>query len=290
MPEFEHPLSEELLSAYVDGELDAEAIASVEAALAKAPEAQSFVRELRKQNEGLAALFETARDQAATPSGSVEAPATLLPRLGLRERTTERLAGLTALFAPLGRARLASGLLAACGLALGLLLGQLFTSPGSGDPPSDQVVEAPAKPGWKLAVATYHALYGEEALNAYQLSQEQRLASLQATGEGLGLDLTALSDELGDSRFERAQLLRFGDRPLAQLLYQHTDESGVTVPVALCILPRKESGAPALGLKREVLLDQAVIGWSTEEFAFIVVGGVEDPSLETFASTLQRAL
>ena len=96
----------------------------------------------------------------------------------------------------------------------------------------------PDAPEWRESVAIYQSLYVADTLapiNQSDAAAEEELARVMAK-LGKQIELSSLKSD-PDLVYKRAQILGFGDRPLAQLAFL-TNTGG---PVALCIM--KTDGA-----------------------------------------------
>lgn len=185
---------DELLTAYLDGELSDEDRARVEAALADDADLQARLADLDIPLNTL----RDAMDQVLN-----EAPH--MPVLPAR-RTAPRAVPLA----------ITGGALAA-GVAIGALL---MTS----------LTPAPKAPGWIDYVAAYQVLYSTETLEAIETDPEMQTAELETVSETVGRSLNAARSIPGLD-FKRAQILGFKGKPLAQLAY--LSEGGVPLALCV---------------------------------------------------------
>jgi len=198
----EHDISDELLTAFLDGELAAEDHTRVEAAVADDPKLQARLSELdipmAPLRDGFASML-------------TQAPDTLLPP-----------------GAPTKDVRFPT-VIAGCALAAGITVGafglSLFSSPAS-----------PASPGWMDYVASYQALYSTQTLESVSQTPGQKADQLTIVSDAVGRPL-AQAQTLPGMKFKRAQVLGFRGKPLVQLAYLTPDG----VPMALCIIAKAES-------------------------------------------------
>jgi anti-sigma factor RsiW len=155
----------------------------------------------------------------------------------------------------------------AAGLAIMAVAGQFQSAPGP----------APAAPlGWKAVVANYQMLYDTKTLYPETPSAETRAAQLAHVGRELNMDLSGLEDAPGLT-FKRAQILSFQGRPLAQIAYLKADGT----PVALCILESKDGrSGKRTDVAYEVVGGLGGASWTMNGIGYIVIGG-DDPAALT---------
>lgn len=118
---------------------------------------------------------------------------------------------------------------------------------------------------WRSAVADYMALYTAQTLAGPAPDVDAQTAQLAHFREDLGLSLSPRTIALPGAEFRQAQLLRYNDHPLAQLLYLDPQ----TGPVALCIVASK-SGASAP--EAESRKGMNVVYWSDGAHAYMLIG------------------
>lgn len=192
----ERAFSDEDLTAYLDGEADAD----LESALSQALETDAA---LIARLESLDAPIAAIRDGYA----ALLAEAPEMPDMAPAKAPSYLWRGIGTFGAGI-----------AAGLAVAAV-GGLLRAP-----------EAPS-PGWKAMVANYQNLYGIETLADATPSAEMRATQMAHVSAIIGLDLSDLPNTAGLT-FKRAQVLDFNGRPLAQIAYTRADGT----PVALCIL------------------------------------------------------
>ena len=184
-------ISDQDLSAYLDGEVPAGVAKAIENSLAQDAALKARLSELEAGQSHftsvMQAALEAAPDMPPLPSARPE-PAASTWRVAL--------------------AGVAVGAIAALGLTWGLWRA-----------PDDT---------WRDVVANYQSLYVTETLSPVDLSPEAQLADLQRVSKELGIDLTALPDVAGLT-FKRAQQLGYKGKPLAQLTYLAADGGPVAL-------------------------------------------------------------
>lgn len=179
--------SDEELTAYLDGEVDPDLGAQIEAALSEDSQLSARLEALEVPMDALRAAF--SLPELAAP----QAPELRQPRRSL----------------PWAMA-------ASVVLALGV--GALG---GYGLRPQAPVVAE--KPGWIAAVAAYQALYSTETLDGPGQGAARTQVVLAGFKADVGVDLAAATETDGLT-FKRAQTLTFNGKPLMQMAY--VDEQG----------------------------------------------------------------
>lgn len=158
-------------------------------------------------------------------------------------------------------------------LATGFSLGR-FTQ----QPPQTPVAEAP-KITWKGEVARYQKLFTKETLAPFSVDAITANKQITAAIESLKLKLSAeqlLQDGLD---FKRAQMLAFNKKPLAQFMYQDADGT----PIAICVL-KSDGDDKALSLANIKGLNSA--SWKTDGFAYILIGDTDMERIEGLAKNV----
>ena len=233
-----------LLVAYVDGELDAEAIREVERLIAADPRAQRAI-ELYRETAGLlrAACGERAYSADAER---------LLPAPPCAPARTPRRYGWVAAAA-----------LAACvaGFAGGV--------GWAGWPVSEQAALA-------SEVAEYHAVYAREERHLVEVQADQLDEITGWLGKRLDRRLEVPDFAAEGLRFAGARMLVVNGNPLAQLIYTRTQGR----PLALCITKLAGTAAP-VRLERHGVQRTAL--WQDGSYAYVIVGEVDDDKLRGFA-------
>ena len=189
------PVSDETLTAYLDGELSAAETTALDAALSDDDLLQARLDALDVDRAQIAAAFNDV--MAHAPKAPTIAPAPS-----------------QTLFKPA-----VAGAMAAS-VCLGLLIGTLVmgqnTQTTSGD--------------WKRAVAQYQVLYVPETLALSAEDTRRSAANLPMLSTALGRDLAA-AVTVDDLEFKRAQMLGLNGAPLVQIAY--TSPAGI--PFAICV-------------------------------------------------------
>jgi anti-sigma factor RsiW len=260
-------LSDELLVAYVDGQLARKQTQAVEKVLEQDDVIAKRVAALKSAHGRLEAAFEAIltgeeADAAATP--------------------TPHPPGLFIAWATLGKVSLASAGLVAAFLMLLAGFGWPLATPefslqSSGVADPDYVGSIP--PSWQEDAARAHALLSRASVEVGLESQGNRDLVAFQLAQAIGPNLTVPDLSGQGLRFMRAQLLRSGDEPLAQLLYLGT--SGA--PLALYAKKSEETSTPSF--KRYGALGS--VAWSQAGIAYLFAGEGDEASLTKLADAIR---
>ena len=266
-------LSDERLVTYLDGSLVAEDRAALEAALAKDKAAREQLELLRDGDRAFRDSFDDLL--SAAPADRLQDLLAKAEAMATHRRGTPADGGGG------GRkwlqpAALAASLLLA--VAVGYLAGR---ASGDGSRVAAQESQAGRTPAsepsrheaWRQAVADYQVLYTRETLAGLGADRGQQDDGLARVGAQLGLELAPNAVMAPELDYKRAQVLEFGDQPLAQLAYLHEDE----IPVAFCITRLDQADqAP----RAERLQGLNVVHWIKDGFAFMVIGDAPEDLLD----------
>lgn len=226
---------DDLLAAYVDGELDPETARAVEHRIAADPKARRLV-ELHRETTALlrSACAETV--YAAGATGLVP-----LPRAPFR---VSRRA--------IGWAVAASFAGAVFGVGGGMLLDKHLTDDTR---QSDLLAD----------IAEYHGVYSRETDHLAEVAPEAAAELTRWLGERLGRKL--LVPDLADAglRFAGGRMLVSGDQPVAQFFYRR--DKGL--PIAVC-MARIDGADTNVRLRRDGALQLA--HWRRNGLEYVVVG------------------
>ena len=273
-PNLSPNLSNERLVTYLDGSLVAEDRAALEAALAKDKAAREQLELLRDGDRAFRDSFDDLL--SAAPADRLQDLLAKAEAMAAHRRgTPANDSGGRKWVQP---AALAASLLLA--VAVGYLAGR---TSGGGDGSRVAAQESqegwtpasePSKhAAWRQAVADYQVLYTRETLAGLGADRGQQDAGLARVGTQLGLELAPNAVMAPELDYKRAQILEFGDQPLAQLAYLHEDE----IPVAFCITRLDQvDQAP----RAERLQGLNVVHWIKDGFAFMVIGDAPEDLLD----------
>lgn len=241
--------TDEQLTAYLDGEANADLCAAIEAALEVDAQLGEQLAGLDIPMAAIGQAYDALLDQ--TP----QMPA--LPAMA--KHPARRGFGIWGAVGVFGT-----------GIAAGLAMA-VFT--GLGDP-------APKEPGWKAVVASYQSLYSMETFTADDVDIVEAQLQLAQVSQLIGSDLTQLPNIQGLS-FKRAQILNFKGKPLVQLAFAREDGT----PVALCIIKSNTNDSKPINL--ETFFGMEAASWNTDGLAYLLIGGDAVPTTQTEAKAFE---
>ncbi len=187
-------ITDEVLTAYLDSELDSQQTAQVEDALSSSPAISERLRSLEIVKQDLKPAFDAFLKEAPiTPSFTS-------PRNNVRQRSFVRVA--TALVA-------------------GLVAAAVIFRAYPADPIQSLELDE--------QIAVYQNLYVYETLSSMSYTEGEKSRQLSSLSERIGYDLAAFG-QIEGLKFVRGQLLGFDGENLAHLSYL-TDDGR---PIALC--------------------------------------------------------
>lgn len=260
-------VDEVMLRAFVDGELEADLRAQVDAAVANSPALQAQVQALRAS----CLPYQAAYGAQALPPPPAELLAGVADLLAVSAATPAPHPA-PPTWQPQRRAWLAAGLAASFGAgvmlpkAIGLLQG-LLRAPSEPEP-------------WVEAIARYHALYVRETVDIPIEPPPPLHTLLSGFAEPVRDRLRVPDLAAQGLSFRRAQRLGFGAAPLIQLVYLPARGR----PVAVCFLPMPGQSAPT---RLRVVADQDAATWREAGLAFVVVGDLAPQALDQVVSAIQ---
>ncbi len=301
------PVTDELLVAYLDGELSSDERQTLESALARDEELRARLKTFQDGEQPWEEAFEGMLQQAPLEKLEADLAAAIaegpeaVPDLASTPRSPvprsplpgSPLPGSPAP-GPLAPGPLAPGMaakdpgrgwrpaaVAAC-VAFSLLAG-FGAGYGLNEAQDRQTAAAVTETEaevWRQAVADYQALYTRETLSTALSDPLVQTAGLQRVSKSLGLALPFSVAEVGGLDYKRAQILKFGDKPLAQLAYLYEDE----IPIAFCIVRLDEADRSA---KSEVRSGLNIVHWVKKGYSLMLVGDLPLEDLNRFARELE---
>jgi anti-sigma factor RsiW len=261
-------LSDELLVAYVDGQLARKQTRAVEKVLEQDDVIARRVDALKDAHSRLEAAFEAIL--AGEEADAAARPVPQAPGLFIAWDT------------------LAKGGLAAAGIAVAFILvvagyGWPLIMPGFTRHPSgtaDPEYVGSLQRSWQEEAVRAQALLGRDSVEVGLESQGNRdLVGFQlAQTIGPSFHVPDLASQ--GFNFMRAQLLQFGAEPLAQLLY--LGRSGA--PLALYAKKGEGTGAPVFKRYGEI----GSVAWSQRGIAYLLAGEGHEASLLRLAETIGK--
>jgi anti-sigma factor RsiW len=136
---------------------------------------------------------------------------------------------------------------------------------------------------WRAVVAEYLGLYTTDTLGAPAGDRAAQVAQLDQVGSKLGMVLTPETVAVPGADFRRAQLLEYDGKPLAQIAYLDPEDG----PMALCIVPW-QAGAKEPDIERRHGMN--VVYWSDATHAFMLIGHSTADRLKTMADGVRARL
>ncbi|TQV78958.1 anti-sigma factor family protein [Denitrobaculum tricleocarpae] len=293
------PVTDEMLVAYVDGELTQNERTSLEAALEGNQELRARLALLQDGDRPWAEAFEGLLDQA--PVAELEAAFAAAAHTHA-EQIQANQARADHARADQARAELVQAdptettdqvaakddaarswwrpAMAAC-IAVTLMVG-FAAGYGTNQVQKPDIMAAVQTEAeiWRQAVADYQALYTRETLSTAQTDPIAQSAGLLRVGEALGLALPDAVSQVAGLDYKRAQILKFGEQPLAQLAYLYQDD----IPIAFCIVRLDEADQAATN---EVRSGLNIVHWAKDGFSLMVVGDLPVEELNAFARELE---
>ncbi|WP_448652468.1 anti-sigma factor family protein [Pseudomonas fluorescens] len=246
--------SDELLVAYLDGELDAEQRQLIADQLKANASVAARLEELQCADLPFKAAFDSMLDEAPT------------------ERLNAMLKALPTAQAPaMSRRRF---LAVAAGFAVaGVVADRLYLS----------WPRAESGQGWRASVAEYMALYTPQTLENLNDDPGSHAAQLGSVGAQLGLPLSPDTVDLPGAEFRRAQILNYDGVLIGQLTYLDPRHG----PLALCITASKKGAQPAATEQRRGM---NVVYWANPSHGFMLIGRNPFEDLQIMAGSVERRL
>lgn len=264
-------LSDDLLVAYVDGQLAHKQTRAVEKVLDQDDVIAARVEALKQAHNRLEAAFEAILAGEEMDVSAVAAP---VPERALSGEGVAKVA------------------LAGVGIAVALVLavvgyGWPVSLPGLTPASQDSalssqtvtVVPAWQELGWQETAARAHALLSRTSLEVGLKSQGNPDFAAFQLAQILGTDLKLPNLEAQGYRFARVQVLRFGDEPLTQILY--LGKSGA--PLALYA----KTGEGSATLVSQHYGKIGTVAWTEDGVAYLLAGEVADTALMRMATKIK---
>ncbi|HUU67822.1 MAG TPA: hypothetical protein VMW57_11180 [Methyloceanibacter sp.] len=259
-------LSDELLVAYVDGQLARKQTRAVEKVLDQDDVIAARVDALKHAHARLEAAFEAILAGEEMDVSAVSAPA---PDGIVIEWRTAKMA-----LAAIGI--VAALLLAIAGYGWPLSLPSIMAPPQVETGAPQGVSEAP---GWQEQMARAHALLSRDSLEVGLESQANRDFVTLQLAQILGVNLKLPNLQPQGFRFVRAQALRSGNEPVTQILYLGSRGG----PLAL--YAKKGEGDDTLTAEQYGSI--GTVTWAEGGVAYLLAGDVEDTVLMRLATKVK---
>lgn len=246
--------SDELLVAYLDGELGPEQRQLIDNLLGVDSAVTARVEQLKRGDLPFKAAFDSVLEQAPTERLQVMLDA--LPPAQAPTLSRRRFLAVAASFA-----------------VAGVVADRLFMTWPRPEPGS----------GWRASVAEYMALYTPQTLENLSADPDSHIAQLSSVGRQLGLPLNPEVISLPGAEFRRAQILDYDGVLIGQLTYLDARHG----PLALCITAAKKG---AVAMANEQRRGMNVVFWSSPTHAFMLIGRNPFEDLQIMARSAEKAL
>ncbi|KGT89451.1 hypothetical protein NG99_19140 [Erwinia typographi] len=251
------PVSDEMLVAWLDNQLDERQHRQVEKMLKDDPELSERLAELDRASVDFSAAFAPLLEEA--------------PTARLQQKFSAAVARAEA-SQPHGVSRRALIAATVSALALGVVGGlkgrRLFDNDD----------------GWRDTVAQYMALYTHQSFEDVDPGPEAMQQQLASVSSHLDLPLSVSALTLAGSEFKGARMLRYDDKSIAQIVWDDP-HSG---PLALCITA---SLRPAEGgLAQEKRRGMNVVYWQRQRHSFMLIGHKPAGALLAVAKALSASV
>lgn len=261
------------LIAYLDGEGDDDARATVEARLADDIELRAEAARLEsvklELQDGFAALLDVAPQERLN---ALLQEALAKPPTSLR-RSVPPGVQVTSANKPSSRWFNRQAQFAAATIAiflLGTLLGSLLgVGPSPNRPPEN----------WRQAVAEYWSLTTPQTL-AIAPDGATSKAELAAAGDALGLNLASAETRPAEAAFRGSELYQYHGRPLVQIAYLDPTYG----PIAYCIITDPTHADRAK--TNETIDGFNLVHWAKDGHARLLIGRAPPEVLQRYAATL----
>jgi anti-sigma factor RsiW len=259
-------LSDELLVAYVDGQLARRQSSAVERVLEQDDVIARRVEALKDAHSRLEAAFDAilAGEEAVVSVPEPQAPGFYL--------TWNRAVKI----ALAGAGIVASLVLMIAGYGWPLRVPDLGrSSQGLTDPEYTGSIA----PSWQETAARAQGLLSRESLEVRLENQNNPDFIAFELGQAIGPSLNLPNLDAQGYRVARAQMLRFEEQPLVQLLYLGTRGA----PLALYV--KKSAGTENPVFKRYGGIGS--VAWSENGFSYLVAGEADEPALMKLADAIR---
>ncbi|MGB3126767.1 MAG: transcriptional regulator [Pseudomonas sp.] len=137
--------------------------------------------------------------------------------------------------------------------------------------------------GWRASVAEYMALYTPQTLENLSDDPALHLAQLSSVGAQLGLPLSPASVHLPGAEFRRAQILDYDSVLIGQLTYLDPRHG----PLALCITASWKGAQPMANEQRRGM---NVVYWASPAHGFMLIGRNPFEDLQIMAGSVEKTL
>ncbi|MGO4437727.1 anti-sigma factor family protein [Rhizobium sp. RAF56] len=257
--ENDKPLNDEMLVAYIDGELSDTERAEVEAVINGDRRAAARLDHLARSRLPFREAFEPLL--SAAPTEKLDRMLSSIPPASAPKAVFGR------------RGFLAAAAFVVAGIAVDRTLIGI----------SSRLAKPDESAEWRAVVAEYLALYTSDTLSAPAGDRAAQAKELSVVGAKLGMTLTPETVALPGVDFRRAQVLQYDGKALAQIVYLHPE----TGPMALCMVMSDAGASPPDAERRRGM---NVVYWSNATHAFMLIGHSPIDELQTLADHARGVL
>lgn len=250
--------SDEMLVAFIDGELHGDERRAVERLLEADPAVAERLAFLTRGKPALREAFDKLLDEAPMDR-------------------------LTAMIPPAPSAKPAAPMFGRRGLLAAAAACLVAGVVGNRIAALQRPTAASADENWRAVVANYMMLYAPETLNNLPKNAQSEDQEIHTVASALDLPLSPQAITIPGAAFKRAQLLRLKGKPLAQIAYLDP----VAGPMALCIIASK---AGATEPQNEQRYGLNLVYWSTSTHSYLVIGRNPADALKDIAAGLRKTL
>ena len=140
--------------------------------------------------------------------------------------------------------------------------------------------EAPALPAWQADAARAQSLLSRASVEVGLESQANRDFIAYQLAEAIGPDVRLPNLEPQGFRFVRAQILRYGDQPLAQLLYLPAKRD----PLSLYAMEGHRDRLPVFAQEGDI----GTVFWCEDGIAYLLAGREDEATLYRLAEKIRN--
>jgi anti-sigma factor RsiW len=259
-------ISDETLTAFLDGELDdataAEVARQVDANAALKARLSALDINLPPIRKDYGELAETA------PLNALRAAILSQPALIAANNNTK------------GWSRSVVAAACAACLALGVVISPITLGNFPGFKSATVDISSNAEKSWRQSVAEYQALYSAETLTWNPQEPQLQDETLAKLSERVGVPLDRAKLQLDKASFERGQMLDFDGKPLVQLAYLYEGDK----PFALCMVA---NGAKDAEPASETRKGMPIVHWAKGGVSYMVIGKLEAGEIAAMAEALR---
>ena len=249
----------EKLSAYLDGELDADAAAAVEARLETDPAAQAEFDALMEADALAQDVFDTQLNDPV--------PLALVQQIRDADLTVPANDNVPGARRPIW-ATLAASLVM---LVVGGLGGYTL---------KDQTTAPVQTTGWLADIADYHVVYASQGRHLVEVRADEADHIETWLGNTVGAQFSIPDLSEFGLTFEGGRLLVANAKPVAQLMYRLPDGT----VIALCLQQSNRETDGVLAFREQTINGFDFVSWTADGADYVVIGPEGHPDLNAIAA------